>query len=150
MPGTARVSDRDYVATMQAINVAIVNPVFMLLFLGTAVALAAGAAAHYREGQLSRRGWVLAAAAALYVAGVIGVTVARNVPLNDKLAEFELDGANDTAVSERRSSYESPWNTWHYVRTAANIASFCLAIIAAHDAPHEVEGTGHTALDGSC
>ena len=127
IPGTTKVSDRNYVATMQSINVAIIHPIFMLSFLGTAVVLVAGAAFHYRDGQ-ARRGWLLVAAAATYVFGVIGVTAARNVPLNNQLASFVLDGASDIAVSERRAQYEGPWNTWHYIRTVANIAVFCLAI----------------------
>ena len=48
IPGTTKVSDRNYVATMQSINVAIINPIFMLSFLGTAVVLVAGAAFHHR------------------------------------------------------------------------------------------------------
>ena len=144
IPGTAKISDRNYVATMQSINVAIINPLFMLSFLGTAVVLAASAAFHHRDGQ-ARRGWLLVAAAATYFLGVIGVTAARNVPLNNELATFVLDGAPDATVSERRARYEGPWNTWHYIRTIANIATFCLAIAAQHT-DRANAGDGHTSL----
>lgn len=144
LPGTAKVSDRNYVATMQSINIAIINPIFMLAFLGTAIVLAAGAWCHHRDGQ-ARRGWLLAAAAGTYALGVVGVTAARNVPLNNQLDAFVLDGASDTTVSERRTRYESSWNAWHYVRTIANIAAFCLAITA-QSADRPNAGAGHTSL----
>ena len=144
IPGTAKVSDRNYVATMQSINVAIINPLFMLFFLGTAVVLAAGAVVHHRDGQ-TRRGWLLVAAAATYALGVIGVTAARNVPLNNQLAAFVLDGASEVAVSERRARYEGPWNTWHYIRTVANIVAFCLSI-AAQNIDRSNSAVVHTSL----
>lgn len=130
IPGLARIADRSYVSTMQSVNRAIVNPLFVVFFIGTVVALAAGALVHLRDGQTRRATW-LAAAAGAYAFGVLGVTVGRNIPLNDALDAFALDGATDEAVAERRRGYESPWNRWHNVRTAANAAAFSFASTAA-------------------
>ncbi len=63
--------------------------------------------------------------------GVLGVTIGRNVPLNDALDAFDLEGSDSQAVSSRRETYESPWNRWHSVRTLANLVSFVLASAAA-------------------
>ena len=64
---------------------------------------------HFRAGQ-TRRGVLLAAAAATYLLGVIGVTAGGNIPLNDALEAFDLNEASFTETNERRTSYESPWN----------------------------------------
>ena len=98
--------------------------------MGLPVLLGAAAIVQFRAGD-SRRGWLLAGAAVTYTAGVLGVTVGRNVPLNDALDAFDLKAATATARTERRHSYESPWNRWHYVRTAASVVSFTLAAAAA-------------------
>ena len=62
---------------------------------------------------------------------MLGVTIGRNVPLNDALEAFDLPGSTTDQISQRRGSYESPWNRWHYIRTAASVGSFVLASAAA-------------------
>ena len=125
-PGLRRVADDTYIETMQRVNVAIVNPLFILVFMGTPVALIAGAVVN--ESATSTALWI---AAVLYVVGVLGVTVGGNIPLNNALDAFDLPGADAGAAVQRRHSYETPWVRWHNIRTAANIASFVFAVIAA-------------------
>jgi uncharacterized membrane protein len=62
---------------------------------------------------------------------VLGVTIGGNVPLNHALEAFDLAGSDEQTITNRRQSYEAPWNRWHYVRTATNIGSFTLASAAA-------------------
>ncbi len=130
IPGTSRIPDRTYIDTMQSINRAIVNPVFVLFFMGTPVVLGAGAIAHFRAGD-SRRGWLMIAAASTYVVGVLGVTVGRNIPLNETLDAFDLDTASAEAISAQRGDYERLWNRWHNVRTAGSTAALSLAALSA-------------------
>lgn len=130
MPGTRQVASSTYVETMQHINRAIINPAFVVPFLGIPVVLGAAAVAQLRAGD-QRRGWLLAAATATYVVGVLGVTVARNVPLNDALDAFDLTGSSADAIERRRGSYETPWNRWHHLRALASVGSFALAASAA-------------------
>jgi uncharacterized membrane protein len=70
------------IAAMQAINVAVINPAFLGVFLATAlisVIVAVGTLVRWeRAGTV----WLLAGSA-LYVLGTFVVTVAFNVPLND-------------------------------------------------------------------
>lgn len=86
--------------------------------------------ARHRAGE-TRRARLLTGAAATYTTGVLGVTIGRNVPLNNALDAFDLTSASESAIAERRQSYETPWNRWHYLRTAAGIASLVLAAAAA-------------------
>jgi uncharacterized membrane protein len=130
IPGTRHVAASNYVDTMQHINRAIINPAFVVPFLGIPLVLAGAAVVQFRAGD-ARRGWLLVGATATYVVGVLGVTIGRNVPLNAALDTFDLGGSTGEAIERRRTSYEAPWNRWHQVRTAASIGSFALVAAAA-------------------
>ena len=130
IPGTRRIDDTTYITTMQHINKAIVNPAFIIPFMGIPILVGGTAIAHFRAGD-SRRGWLLTGAAVTYVVGVLGATIAGNVPLNDALESFKLVDSNKQAIADRRKTYETPWNRWHYLRTAASIGAFALASAAA-------------------
>lgn len=106
MPALRHVDDASFIETMNRINTAIVNPMFLLVFLGAPVAAAAVL--------IGNRSPAIIAAAALAVAALI-ITFVGNVPLNDALA----DGGTRTA-------FETPWVYWHLARTAAAAASFVL------------------------
>lgn len=120
-----RVGDREpsdrAAETMRAINVAIVRPSFLALLLATP-ALAVAAAA-LRPGPLT------VAAAVLQLAG-LAITVAVNVPLNDRLARDR-----DAAAWAR---FLGPWRHAHRVRTAAVIGAALLGATAGLD----TSGTG--------
>lgn len=136
IPGTRRVDHSTYITTMQSINKAILNPAFVVPYMGLPVLLVAAAVVQFRAGD-TRRGALLTGAAVTYVLGVLGVTIGGNVPLNDALDAFDLNGSNEQAVADRRQSYETPWNRWHHLRTAASIGSFTLTAVAAMVAASE-------------
>ncbi len=131
IPGTRRVPDRTYVTTMQTINRAIINPGFIIPFLGTPFVLAAAAILQWRAGE-TRRGALLFAAAGSYVVGVLGVTMGGNVPLNNALDRVPLE-SSDEVLARERTTYERPWNRWHGARTVANLGTFAIAAIAMTD-----------------
>ena len=111
MPGLAKVDDRTFASSMNHINVAIVNPVFMLSFLG-APALAAAAVLACPAGS---RAWGVAGLG--LALGTVAITVVGNVPLNDALA----DGGS-------RSDFETAWVVLNIARTlTATAALGCLA-----------------------
>jgi len=120
----------NYVDTMQHINRAIINPAFVVPFMGIPLVLGGAALMQFRAGD-HRRGWLLAGATATYVVGVLGVTIGRNVPLNDALDAFDLRNSTSDAIERRRTTYERPWNRWHHLRTIASVGSFALAAAAA-------------------
>lgn len=126
IPGTMRTGDRNYVETMQQINLAIVNPWFVVPFVLTPVVLLTAAFAQYRAGN-HRRATTLGVSAGLYLIGVLGVTAGGNIPLNNELAALDLSTSDAAALAERRVAYERPWNRWHYVRTVASVVAFAIA-----------------------
>lgn len=125
MPALKRLPAPQGVAAMQSINIAVINPLFMLVFMGTALLSLV----------LAFTGWKQAGAAwllfgcALYLVGTFGVTAAGNVPLNDALATLKPD-ARDAATAW--TSFYSAWMIWNHVRTLASLgacASFVMALV---------------------
>ncbi len=106
MPALHSQPDDIFIKAMNRINVVIVNPAFMVLFLGAPIVTAV----------LLRwnRDAITVAAVVTAVLAVV-VTVAANIPLNNALA----NGGS-------RAAFETPWIAWHVVRTLLTCASFGL------------------------
>ena len=100
------------VAAMQSINVTVINPVFMTALFGTGAACVALAV-------VEMSGAVLAAGG-LYIVGVLGVTMAYNVPRNNALAALD-PVADGTDGAWRR--YVKEWTAGNHVRSVAGIAA---------------------------
>jgi uncharacterized membrane protein len=124
--GLARLGNREYVATMQAINESVRNPVFAAGFFGALVCLVVTAAAHLPIVSTPGARLVLLALAA-YGLGGFGLTVGVNVPLNEQLAGVSL-AATPEALSAARQAYEGPWNFWNAVRTVFSTSAFLILI----------------------
>lgn len=125
MPALQRLDPGASIAAMQAINVKAVTPPFMVVLLGGGIVCLALLAAALRSWGEPRSPW-LAAGAALYLVGVLGLTIARNVPLNDALAEVD-PGVADAAA--RWAGFAEPWTIANHVRAAAGIAATTLLIV---------------------
>ncbi len=111
---------------MQMINVTVINALFMTILFGTAaIGVALGFAAF--KGSFGHVQLFLCAGAALYVIGVLGVTMVCNVPLNNSLAL--LDVANPNSGGQW-SDYLQNWTFWNSVRGFAAGAS-CVAFVRA-------------------
>src|SRR5262245_56928107 len=76
------------IAAMQSINVAVINPVFMLAFLGTTAACVILAIFSLLHWHAAGAGF-LVAGSLLYVLGTFAVTMICNVPRNNALAAFD-------------------------------------------------------------
>lgn len=127
-PAFARLPDREYIAAMQHINAAIVNPLFALSFFGAPLLLPLAAGLYWRAG--GRRLYLLVAASAIFLIGSLGVTGVANIPLNEKLASFSPQQVPNTQAAAVRAAFANPWNRWHAVRTVASVAALALAVAA--------------------
>ena len=67
------------------------------------------------------------AGAVSYLAGVVGVTGARNVPMNDRLAAI---GAADAGAAALWDEYLTRWTAWNHVRTVASLAAAVALTVA--------------------
>lgn len=126
--GTARLDDTDYIATMQAINATVRNPMFAFSFFGSLLSLGLAAFVHLRHGRTPRACLTLLAFIT-YALGGFALTLGINVPLNEELARVRLDGTAQ-ALAQARQVYEGSWNVWNAVRTVCSTAAFLLLIAA--------------------
>ncbi|GAB2663217.1 anthrone oxygenase family protein [Kribbella swartbergensis] len=121
MPGLAKADDRTFVGAFQAVDRAIVNPLFLGLgFLGSLVFTLAAGLLSLQEDALP---WITAAFLLNLVTVVI--TIAVNVPLNDA-----LKAAGDPAtidVAQARAAFdEARWRTFNGIRVVLDTAAFGL------------------------
>jgi uncharacterized membrane protein len=130
MPGLRRVGDHAFVASFQAIDRAILNPLFLAgPFLGTLGLAVAAALLHLGDGEGAVVAWS-AGAAALQL-GVIAITGGVHVPRNDALRSLGDADRIDVAAA-RRAFDEARWARWNHVRVVLSIgAAACLALALA-------------------
>jgi len=136
IPGINQLPDGEYLRAMQVMNRAIFNPLFFFCFLGAAAALQLCAGIFF--GRIpSLRFWFLVGAATLYIFGVIGITIGGNVPLNEALDSFQVDGASAERLARQRLDFEMPWRSFHAIRTVASVIAALLMIMACRVSDHE-------------
>ena len=127
MAALARLPAEEGAAAMRSINLTVLNSGFFLFFFGTgAASLALFVLSLVRWGQPGSG--LRALACLLYLVGSIGVTIVRNVPLNDALAAAEPGTAEEAALW---SQYQADWTFWNHVRaagTAAAAVTFSVAL----------------------
>lgn len=122
MAALARVPPAEGMRAMNAINVTVITPSFMALFMGTAVlGIALAIWSLFSISQADSQ--LVLLGALLYLLGCFGVTMAFNVPLNDQLA------AAPTEVLWH--SYLRTWTMWNSVRTAAAALSSAVLVAVA-------------------
>jgi uncharacterized membrane protein len=125
MKAFARLPSAEGIAAMQSINVAIINPIFLSVFLGTALACALLITAlllYWRDSGAV----YLILGSSLYLVGTFLVTVLFNVPKNNVLSSVSPAAPNSTNVW---ISYLDKWTAWNHVRTVAALAAMALLIL---------------------
>ncbi len=125
MQALARVPGPEGIRAMQAINITVINPFFLVAFIGTALLLLGLAiVAGLNFGQPGAT-YVLAGAG-LYVIGCFAVTMVCNVPLNNALAAVDASSAEGAALWAR---FLRDWVFWNHVRTAAALAGAVVLVL---------------------
>jgi uncharacterized membrane protein len=127
MNALARLPPAHGIAAMQSINIVVINPLFMTVFMGTALTSVIFAIASLLRWQSPRSAYLLTGSV-LYLAGTFLVTIVFNVPLNNALAVVDPTSADAASTWSR---YLSGWTAWNHVRTVAAVvasASFALAL----------------------
>lgn len=125
MQGLAGLPDADGMAAMQSINRTAVRPPLMALLFGTATLCAVLAIRGVTTTEAGS--WLLLAGGVLYLLGAVGVTVVKNVPLNNALAD--ADPSDDRAALWR--DYLRRWTRWNHVRTVSCILAAAVLVAAA-------------------
>jgi len=106
--------------TMQRVNKAIINPVFLLLFFGTPILCSIIVMNSLLQFDISNHMQLLLGALA-YLIGPFGITVMFNVPLNNQLAKTDPSDADKIWPD-----YQIKWQRWNHLRTYIGVASIFL------------------------
>jgi uncharacterized membrane protein len=125
MSALARLPSTQGITAMQSINITVINPLFMAVFLGTAATsillLLSSLLKWHQPGAV-----YLLVGSLLYLIGTFGVTIVFNVPLNDALASVKPDSSDGANLW---ATYLVNWTFWNHVRTIASLlATASLAI----------------------
>jgi uncharacterized membrane protein len=127
--GLGNLPDREYLSAFQSINRAILNPYFFISFIGSLLILPIAVWQSYKDGN-TMSCYFLLAATIVYIAGVFGVTILGNVPLNNLVERFDISTASQADIQAMRQKFEVSWNKLNHVRTYAAILSFLLTILS--------------------
>jgi uncharacterized membrane protein len=128
MGAVARLPSAQGIAAMQAINVVMLNRLFLSLFLGTAAAcilLAGSSLFAWHQADAPYR----LIASSLYLVGSIVVTIVFNVPRNEGLA---VVAAASPEGATRWLEFVPVWTAWNHVRTITSLLAmvfFTLALL---------------------
>lgn len=126
MTALARLGAPQGIAAMQSVNAVIVNPLFLAIFLGTAVLAVVTVTFAITGWSATGSGWLLAGSI-FYLVGIIAVTIIFNVPLNDALAAVDPASGEGAA---RWSRYLDVWVKWNHVRSVAGVCALACFIQA--------------------
>ncbi len=126
-PGIGQLNDLSYLRPFQEMNRAIINPTFMIVFFGPFFL-------HITNIFLFRTSsstiiWMVLASSALYIIGVVLVTIFGNVPLNELLDKTDLAQASLEELQLLRDKFEIKWNRLHLIRTITATLSFLILLI---------------------
>jgi uncharacterized membrane protein len=126
MPSLAKLEPSQGILAMQTINRTILNPLVLLLFVGSAAACVV--LLIFSFGKLpALNAMLLMLGAVIYIFGSPIVTAIINAPLNDRLALLAPNAAGSPDLWAR---YLQNWTTWNHVRTATSVAAALLLLIA--------------------
>ena len=130
IPGFRRIDDGTYVRSFRAINTAILNPAFLLVFCLAPLSAVATAVLRLWGGGAEPVSWLVIAALCSVV--TFTITAGVNVPLNNALDRSEVDTearnpeaqSHETQSRDARQRFESRWNRWNHARTLTSIGAF--------------------------
>ncbi|MFE3189187.1 DUF1772 domain-containing protein [Nocardia sp. NPDC059240] len=121
MGALGKSDDRTFVDVMQKINVVIMNPWFMIGFMGTVGFTILAAALHLGKENRTTLIWIGVALLLNIIA--FCVTSGLNVPLNNQLANAgDVSQIGDLAAV--RHQFESSWVAWNVVRAVIHTLAF--------------------------
>ena len=128
LPALSRLPAPTGIAAMQSLIAAIKSPLFLVVFFGTAaLAGVLGLAAPLRWSEPGS-GYLLLGSL-LFLNGPFGVTLMKNLPLNNRLAAVKPKSAEGASFW---TEFRATWGLWNHVRwigSLAAAASFIWALV---------------------
>jgi len=131
MPGIKTLGAHDFLKSFKTMDGVIQNnqPVFILVWLGSALALLSSALLGIWRLEGPDLG-LLIFACALYLIGVHIPTITINIPLNNRLQSLDLDAATESELQVFAELFGSRWMRWNAIRTVvASLTSVLLLVL---------------------
>lgn len=130
MPGLENLNDREFIRAFQVMDRVIQDrqPLFMLVWVGSVVALLLALAMGLQQQDGLTRG-LLIAAAALYLFGVQVPTARVNIPLNNEIQRIEVAATGAVEQKQARERFEARWNRSNRIRTAFAVGTMLLMLV---------------------
>ena len=125
MKALARLPSSEGMAAMQSINVAVLNPVFLGVFMGTTVISVLVSILAIMAWEMPSSPYYLAGSV-FYIVGTFLVTGLGNVPLNTQLAAITVD---DPAASDTWQHYLYEWTRLNTIRTVSALLAASMLLI---------------------
>ena len=116
------------IEVMQVINREVYKTVFMALLLGMSALSPFLVYYAYAFVEGPAGSWIMIGGA-FYFAGVFGVSLVFNIPMNNRLDA--LDYAKSEAAAYWTNTYMPYWTLWNYVRALASAGAAICFLIAA-------------------
>ncbi|GAB2550067.1 anthrone oxygenase family protein [Nocardia heshunensis] len=115
-----KLDDKTFTDVFNKINVVIVNPSFMLSFLGSVVFSIVAALFFLRADYRPILIWIIVAV----VLNILSLAISGifNIPLNNHLATAD-NATGPVDYASLRSAFETPWVAWNIVRGLVNTAA---------------------------
>lgn len=126
MKALARLQPPQGVTAMQLINITILNPLFFIMFFGTAITSILLLVSQFWRFQQPHGIYVIAGSLC-YLVGVMLVTMVFNVPMNNALEAVEPESDEATKLWNR---YLTNWTNWNHVRTVTAFLGAMFFILA--------------------
>ncbi len=128
MRGLDRLNPRAAIAAMRGINAeAQANAPFLVMLLGSALLAAAVGVTAVARWRAPGSGYLLAGAVLAVVA--VLVTIAVNVPLNNRLDALDVGALSAADAARDWSSYLSTWTMANHLRAAAPLIGSVLLLL---------------------
>lgn len=127
MPGLIRSEPKGGIESMQHINRTVFRSVFLATFLILVPVLLAFSAFAWFQMDGIARGLIISGTA-VYILSVFGVTIAGNVPMNERLDGMAYASAEAGTYWQ---TYGKVWTNWNHVRTLGSVATAICFLLAA-------------------
>lgn len=131
MKALGRLPAEKGIAAMQSINVVIINPWFIPLFIGTGLLCVFITVLTFMQRPAAAMPWLLAGSV-LYFVGTFVFTMVFNVPRNNALDSVD---AASTEGARLWADYLVTWTFWNHVRTVASLGAMASFMVALNKLP---------------
>lgn len=125
MEALGKISSESGMNAMKSINRTILNPLFKVIFFGTALMTLFLLITTLFNSEWNGRIYIISGSL-LYLVGIYLVTIIFNVPLNDR-----LDRTDSTNYSSQQmwKSYIKKWTIWNHIRTVTAVGTLACFVL---------------------